>query len=98
MKYRKDTPYRHDETQNESRADLAEAMLAVGTDRNGENADEDVATDVSDALANLAHFCVRAGLDFGALVDKASNAATGDLEDGPEAARDTDRFPEHANA
>jgi phosphoribosyl-ATP pyrophosphohydrolase len=94
VKYRTGTTYRHDETQNESRADLAEKALTVATDRNGEQHPSDVATDVSDLLAHLIHFCARAGLEWDELVGKAERAAEGDLEDGPEAARDTDRFPD----
>jgi hypothetical protein len=90
--YRTNIAYDHGH-QNESRADRSEWMLAVSSDRSGENEPSEVATDVSDALANLAHFCVRAGLDFDALVDHAKHAAIGDLEDGPEALRDTVRFP-----
>lgn len=92
MNYRTDTPYDFD-TQNESRADQAERALAVATDRNGEDDPADVLADVSDLLANVIHFCARAGLDWDALVGQAERAASGDLEDGPEAVRDTDRFP-----
>jgi hypothetical protein len=99
MEYRTTATYTHDERQNESRADSAEAMLAVGSDKLGEKEEErpsGVFTDVSDALAHFVHFCARAGLDFDEVVDKAVRAAQGDLEDGPEAARDTERFPEWA--
>jgi hypothetical protein len=78
---------------NERRADLAEAMLLTGTDCEGERNAELVATDVSDALSHFIHLCRRAGLDWRATVDRAERAAIGDLEDGAEAKRDSDRFP-----
>lgn len=78
---------------NEARADDAEFALKATTDRNGEDEPNGVFTDVSDLLAHVVHFCARAGIDFEAVVDHAAHAAQGDLEDGPEAARDTDRFP-----
>lgn len=96
MKYRTDTPYNHDATQNESRADKAEEILAEFSDKDGESDDGigGVFTDISDVLAHFVHLCARAGLDFDEVVDKAGRAAEGDLEDGPEAARDKDRFEE----
>jgi hypothetical protein len=65
----------------------------VATDRNGETDVADVELDVSDLLGNLIHFCARAGVSWDAMVDKAERAVEGDREDGPEAVRDTDRFP-----
>jgi hypothetical protein len=95
VKYR-DEKYNFND-QNESRADQAERVLAIGTDRNGEcEADaRGVFTDVSDLLANMRHFCDRAGIDYDAVSDHSRNAYEGDLaEDGPIAKRDTDRFPD----
>lgn len=96
MIYRTDTPYHQDERQNESRADKVEEILAKFSDHNGDSEDgtAGVFTDISDVLAHFVHFCARAGLDFDEAVDAAQRAAQGDLEDGPEAARDEDRFPE----
>lgn len=89
-----DYPYDFDR-QNESRADLAETALIVATDRAAEDTNgEDVWTDVSDLLANIAHFCDRAGIDFHAAVDHAYHAYEGDSEDGPDTERDYDRFPD----
>lgn len=90
--YRTDVRYDFD-AQNESRADRAEWALAVATDRSGESDASETHLDVSDLLGNLMHFCVRAGLDFDEMVASAKRAAEGDLEDGPETKRDTDRFP-----
>lgn len=97
--YRTDTNYQHDETQNESRADKAEEILAEFSDKNAEtDGTAGVFTDVSDVLAHFIHLCARAGLDFDEIVASAERAAQGDLEDGPEAARDDDRFPEWVDA
>lgn len=92
MKYRHDSVYDRS-AQNESRADLAEAALRVATDRNGEAHVADVFLDVSDLVGNLIHFCARAGLDWTDACAHGEHGAIGDLEDGPTAARDTDRFP-----
>lgn len=99
MKYRTDTisPAAYLKRGNEARADVAEAMLAVGSDRLAECEEEapnGAFTDVSDTLAHFVHFCARAGIDFDEVVAHAERAAMGDLEDGPEAARDAERFPE----
>lgn len=84
---------------NEVRADRAEAILSQYSDRNAEtDGIHGVATDVSDVLADFLHFCERAGLDFDALTDKARSDARGDLEDGPEARRDAQRFPDEPDA
>jgi hypothetical protein len=85
-------------TRNEHRADLAEAAISCATDAEAQDVERDdihaaAYQDVSDLLANLIHFCHRAGLDWETLLGSAERAAEGDLEDGPEAARDTDRFP-----
>ena len=93
MQYRTDIVYNFD-AQNESRADLAEWSIAVGSDREGEEHPELVEQDTADAVANIIHFCARAGLDWDAVVRRAESAARGDLEDGPEAVRDAERFPE----
>lgn len=84
--------------QNESRADSVEVALRLG-DRNAEAAaggaiHGEVETDVSDLLANVIHFCARAGIAFEQCVDRATGMAEGDLEDGPEAQRDRSRFPD----
>jgi len=79
--------------QNEQRADRATAILARGTDNAA--ADDGTAglfTDMSDLIADLIHLCARAGLDFEDVVAHAETAAAGDLEDGPEARRDTERW------
>lgn len=92
MKYRRNKSYSITK-QNESRADWAEHALAVGTDRAAERDGEDARTDVSDLLANVRHFCDRAGIDWPGIVDHADNAYIGDSEDGPYAKRDSRRFP-----
>lgn len=93
MRYRTDEPYRHDETQNESRADQIEHALTVVSDKNGEEEDAGVFTDVSDLLAHVRHFCDRAGLDYGEVDAHAYRAYLGDREDGPPCVRDVVRFP-----
>jgi hypothetical protein len=96
MEYRANAKYNFDD-QNESRADQTERVLAIGTDRNGEcDADtRGVFTDVSDLLANLRHFCDRAGIDYGEVDGHAQHAYEGDLaESGPAVKRDTERFPD----
>jgi hypothetical protein len=92
--YRTNIVYDFDD-QNESRADQAEWALAVATDRNGEDKLDEtgVFTDVSDLVGNLIHFCARAGLDWSDVCAHGEHAAEGDLSDGPEAKRDSDRFP-----
>jgi hypothetical protein len=76
MEYRANAKYNFDD-QNESRADQTERVLAIGTDRNGEcDADtRGVFTDVSDLLANLRHFCDRAGIDYGEVDGHATGGA-----------------------
>ena len=93
MHYRTDTTYDFAD-QNESRADRAEWALAVATDSNVEHdGGEGAELDVSDLLANVMHFCDRAGLDFESIVDRAERSYQGDSEDGPDTKRDTERFP-----
>jgi hypothetical protein len=77
MEYRANAKYNFDD-QNESRADQTERVLAIGTDRNGEcDADtRGVFTDVSDLLANLRHFCDRAGIDYGEVDGHAQHGET----------------------
>lgn len=99
--YKRSARYTHDETRNESRANVAEKILSAHSDRNAE--DEDSPTqgaflDVTDVLADFIHFCARAGLEWDEVVDKAARSHAGDLEDGPEAKRDTERFPEGVSA
>jgi hypothetical protein len=73
-------------TENERRADWGEAAAMIGCPDYaiGGNGIE---TDISDALANIAHFCARAGVDAQELFARGLRAASGDLEDGPEAKR-----------
>jgi hypothetical protein len=78
---------------NEVRADRAEAILSGFSDRNGEDDPGSVYLDVADVVTDLAHFCARAGLDFDSIMSKVRSDQVGDLEDGPEAARDTVRWP-----
>ena len=84
---------------NEGRADWAEQAIVNGSDAEAQVVDEPglVYQDVSDLLANIIHFCVRAGIDWDDVVGHAETAAQGDLEDGPETARDTERFPNEEN-
>jgi hypothetical protein len=81
---------------NESRADLGQSAVMVGCV--DWHADEDWGSHVSDAVANVVHFCRRAGLDPEALMQSVLQSAEGDLEDGPEASRDAVRFPREAPA
>jgi hypothetical protein len=76
---------------NETRADLGQAAVMVGCV--DWHSDEDWEAHVSDAVANVVHFCRRAGLDPETLLQSALRSADGDLEDGPEAPRDAVRFP-----
>jgi hypothetical protein len=105
MNYRTENPHvgRHYDgaTTNEARADWAESAIAHGCDAEAQRVDEphvaDCAyQDVKDLLSNLVHFCHRAGIEWEDVVDAAESAAEGDLEDGPEAKRDTERFPERS--
>jgi hypothetical protein len=96
FEYREDPKYSFDD-QNESRADLVERALALSTDCNGQD-DPDVGagvfTDLSDLLANVRHFCDRAGISYGELDAHAHNAYLGDLGDNAVAKRDAERIPE----
>jgi hypothetical protein len=78
---------------NETRADWGQAgvMLACPDFSTGGNG---LATDVTDALANIAHFCDRAGLNFEALAAGAVESRNGDYDDGEPAARDDHSIPE----
>lgn len=77
---------------NERRADLGEIALWIAElDR------QDPITAAADLIAHLAHFAHRAGFDIQAAVEAGLNGAVGDLEDGPEAARDTSCFPVSAD-
>jgi hypothetical protein len=95
MAYRTGTPYNHAES-NESRANQIERALDVASDKQAWTDDKrGVYTDVSDLLASVRHFCDRAGIDYDDVDAHAEAAYQGDLaEDGPPAARDTERFPE----
>jgi hypothetical protein len=75
------------ERQGESRADLPEVMLSVGT--NG----EDPANDVADAIGHLIHFAYRAGVDWRAALTSAQRCVLSDHEDGGKVKRDPRRFP-----
>lgn len=90
--YRRNVRYDMRE-QNESRADLAEWALVVATDCNGQDAAQDVFLDVSDLIANLMHFCQRAGLDWDDVQEHGLNGFQGDAADGPPVQRDKQRFP-----
>lgn len=84
---------------NEGRADWAEQAIVNGSDAEAQDLDlneypQTVEQDVSDLLANVIHFCIRAGLDWDSVVERAERAAVGDLEDSPETVRDADRFPD----
>ncbi len=88
---------------NEGRANWAENALIHGCDAEAQSVDlneypQTVEQDVSDLLANLMHFCVRAGIEWSSVMDRAERAAEGDLEDGPEAARDTGTIPQPGGA
>lgn len=76
---------------NEARADLGQAAVMVGCV--DWHSDADWEAHVSDAVANVVHFCRRAGVDPDLLVESALRSAAGDLDDGPEATRDATRFP-----
>lgn len=81
---------------NERRADSVEHALKVATDHLGEREEEEpngVYIDVSDLLANVRHFCDRAGLDYGMIDHHAHGAYLGDHETEPPAARDPERYP-----
>lgn len=71
---------------NERFADLAEIAMWT-TDNHGPF------TDASEVLANIIHFCNRAGLDFEAVVSEARATARDDHASGPEARRDFQRYP-----
>jgi hypothetical protein len=71
-------------SRNEDHADNGAAMLALASGWG----DNDLHTDISDALVNIRHFCVRAGIDIDGVWAKAEWAQDGDLEDGPEAKYD----------
>lgn len=79
---------------NETRADLGQAAVMVGCA--DWHCDEDWHSHVSDALANIVHFCRRAGLDPALLTRSGLDSAEGDLDDGSEAERDAARFPEES--
>ncbi len=66
---------------NEWRADFGSRISACTPDW-GEN---ELRTDITDALADVVHFIHRCGLDPEAIFDSALESADGDLEDGPEA-------------
>lgn len=83
--------YDDEDNVNEVRADLGEAAVLVGCIDSA--ADDDWDAHVSDALANVIHFCHRAGVDAADLFNNAVRSAEGDLEDGCEAKRDAGRFP-----
>lgn len=70
--------------QNESRADYGSRISGCTGDW-GEN---ELRTDITDALANVVHFIHRVGLDPKWLFNRALESAEGDLEDGPEARYD----------
>src|SRR3954465_8196670 len=67
---------------NETRADLGQAAVMLGCP--DWHSDADWHAHVSDALANIVHFCRRAGLDPVQLTHSGLDAAEGDLEDGRE--------------
>jgi hypothetical protein len=92
--YRTGVPYDHSRS-NESRANLAEHALSLSTDENANDEPGGAFLDVSDMLANLRHFCDRAGIDFGEVDDHAHNGYLGDLGEDPVTIRDTERFPPH---
>lgn len=75
------------ERQGESRADLAEVMLSVGT--NG----RDPVNDLTDAFGHLIHFAYRAGVDWRAVLMSAQRCVRSDHEDGGKVKRDPRRFP-----
>lgn len=72
------------EPTNEDRANWGSKISACTPDW-GRN---DLTTDLSDALADVRHFIHRCGLDPDFIWDRATDAAEGDLEDGPEAVFD----------
>ena len=51
-------------------------------------------TDASEVLANVVHFCSRAGLDFDAVVAEAKTTARDDHASSPEARRDLHVYPQ----
>jgi hypothetical protein len=70
---------------NERRADLgADAVMAAAYQTNVVRTD-DAATAITDALAYVAHFCDRLGLDPAATFVHALQSYEGDFEDGPPA-------------
>lgn len=71
----------------ERNADLAEQLLLLGSDS------EDPATDVSDVIANLLHFCDRAGIDHDYVINRAEAAYFEETVDDACAKRDERRFP-----
>ena len=79
------------EAQNESRADYG-ARIKYCTPDWGSN---ELATDITDALADVVHFIHRCGLNPNALFDDALRSAQGDLEDGPEAVLDASIAERH---
>lgn len=87
------------DTTNEARADWAERAIKNGCDAEADSLDltehpEVVYQDLKDLVSNLIHFCHRAGIEWDEVESAAVDAAIGDLEDGPEAKRDAERFPE----
>lgn len=86
------TPYRFEE-QNESRADRAEAAVALVSDCAYREEAGGVYTDLSDTLACLRHLADRAGIDWEDVLSHANRAYDGDGEDGPYVVHDVGRFP-----
>lgn len=72
---------------NEDRADRGEDAVRGATERTRAWGIEDEATCVSDALAYVAHYCDRLGIDPYEAFPAALRSYEGDAEDGPPAAR-----------
>lgn len=75
---------------NERRADLGAAAIAVAATATNVIDTDTIETSVTDVLAYIAHFCDRAGLDPSFTFDRAIGSYIGDFEDGPAAEKRVD--------